>query len=71
MNDQKTAKQQPFFAQFLEAQMPELPESEGGTGAVDNAAGSSLTSISRDQSTAPSKDGYHTMKYPSDSDDTV
>lgn len=70
MKHSKLVNKQPFFARFLEAQQEEITEAEGGTGEVNTSVGS-VTIAWKDGITAPAKDGYHTMKYPSDGDDTV
>jgi len=70
MKDNKTKGSVPFFARFLEAQLTEDTEvTQGGQGTP--APQQSLTGAWKDGITSPSKDGYHTMKYPSDGDDTI
>lgn len=64
MSEKKLKK--PFFASFLENQMQETDKVKGGkSGAKD------LTSRGLDSVTLPAKDSHQTMKYPSDSDETV
>ncbi len=55
----------PFFAAFLENQLNETKNVKGGASARDT------TGRGMDSVTAPSRDQMQTMKYPSDSDETV
>ena len=68
MKNQKVLNQ-PFFAQFLEAQT-NAAEVQGGQGpSPTNPATDNVTIPERDVITKPSADTYQTMKYPSDSDE--
>lgn len=75
MKHPKLANKQPFFARFLEAQLTEDVNETGGAGSPEasmtGAWKDGITAPTKDGLTAPAKDGHHTMKYPSDGDDTV
>ena len=54
----------PFFAAFLENQLKETQNVKGGS--LGDTTGRGFDSV-----TMPSRDQLQTMKYPSDSDETV
>lgn len=66
-----TALKQPFFAQFLEAQIDPHEQSggQGGDPSPTSVLTDSVTKPEVDSVTKPSADTYQTMKYPSDSDE--
>lgn len=64
MSDSKLKK--PFFAAFLENQLKETEKVNGGKSGSKDVTNRSLDSV-----TNPSRDTHQTMKYPSDSDETV
>lgn len=68
MKDEKALKQ-PFFAQFLEDQLKEEVQAEGGEGSLTHPVADNITIPERDAVTKPAYDMAQTMKYPSDGDD--
>ena len=65
----KSEKKQPFFAHFLEAQISETENVQGGDGpSPTNPMTDSVTHPKTDSFTKPTGDMV-TLKYPSDGDD--
>ncbi len=65
MENKKSKK--PFFASFLEKQIQDPEKVKGGSGSITLPAEDSITSVLKDNVTAPNYDAV-TMRYPSDSD---
>lgn len=65
MENKKSKK--PFFASFLEKQIQDPEKIKGGSGVVTSPAEDNITSVLKDNVTAPNYDAV-TMRFPSDSD---
>jgi len=63
------AVKQPFFAQFLEAQLKPEDQSGGQGTSPTNPSTDNITIPEKDVVTKPSADHFQTMKYPSDTDE--